>query len=577
MSQTSIVKVNPNEDILELVIKTDGKQETYSLLTRPSDTSVLVVQSEKEILQTLSIEKVVLNLKNTGDLMYLAFNALSGVPKIQVKMSDLQRGFYEACTVCITTVQGFVTKSNDVIDLIFQAYSFLYQLEEEAAIDMISQCGEMAKEMAADARALANRFKKIMADCTVVHNESLELRNLKNEDREKLKQGLAELAALQKNADTLQEQIKDSLEKINQEYEEAKQIEAKESQRAFDLGLASTIMGGLGAAVGGAVQIFATVKTGGLAGAIGSATTSGGNTQTSTSNQTVNKVESSIGELEKATKEELAVQKQKLKVEEEITECNKNIKDLPDGAGKEAEKQKLQQKTQEREKLARDLEKAKLALEAVQQAADRMSQDLKQMSSNSQSALERASVHKMNLFNARNKLAEDSRKTMAKLAEYAVRVSNTKIDIDNTAMAIESLECAVRALAQAHVALNETALFWDSMANFCERLQSPQAQKALQSSMKIKSPESRRNAYSKPAFMGSALDLLCRWVALNSVSVKYLKVSNEVFQKVGSNIASAPSIAAGQKAAPVLAQSILTNLSAEIQFLEVQATPVPRQ
>ena len=324
--------------------------------------------------------------------------------------------------------------------------------------------------------------------------------------------------------------------------------------------------------------MFAAAKTGGLslmAGNLGGGSTSAANTQTSSTNPTIKKVDSSIADLEKATKEELALQRKKLKVEQEIVECNKNIKDLPDSPAKEAEKQKLQQKTQENQLLTQQLEQAKLALEGLQKATDRMSQDLKEMSSSSQSALERASTHKLNLFNARNKLAEDSRQTMAKLAEYAVRVSNTKIDIDNTAMAIESLECAVRALAQAHVALTETALFWDSMANFCERLQSPRAQQSLKSAMKIQSEEKRRKAYSQPVFMRGALDLLCRWVAVNSVSKKYLVASKEVFDKVGANIESAPSIEAGQKAAPALAQSVLKNLNAELTTLDVQAVLVP--
>jgi hypothetical protein len=88
MSQITVVQNLPDDRSIKLSI--EGQEEVYSLKNPPAVTSHLVLASQKEILQNLSLSSVVSNLANAADLMFVAYNALAGT-QVQSKMSGLQK------------------------------------------------------------------------------------------------------------------------------------------------------------------------------------------------------------------------------------------------------------------------------------------------------------------------------------------------------------------------------------------------------------------------------------------------------------------------------------------------------
>ena len=138
---SEIILVQPLNEAAEIQRKKElsitlqfdkGVTEKYSISTKPARTSKLVLESEKSILNNLSVREVVKGLDHAADLMYLAYNALAARKNdsLQGTVSGLQKSLLDATMEASITMGVFKTKSSAVVDDAFSAYKWLVQGKE---------------------------------------------------------------------------------------------------------------------------------------------------------------------------------------------------------------------------------------------------------------------------------------------------------------------------------------------------------------------------------------------------------------------------------------------------------------
>jgi hypothetical protein len=572
MSNIKVIQNLPSDRSIKLSI--GGREETYSLKIPPAFTSELVRSSEKEILQNLSLSSVVSNLKNAADLMFVAYNSLAGADggKLQSKMSGLQKSLLVLTSDCITTVQGFVTSTEEIITYTMKSYKWLFDGNEKLAVTQLVRCGEAAGRMADEAQKLANRFEELGNKSQLVLEDSIKEEGLQESKRLEMIQKLEDLKANQVNAKKLQAEIQVSLAEVQQLFEAASQREEKESDRAYTMGMVGAIFGGLSAGLGAAANIFTSVHPA-TAGA--KAISQIGAGQAAESQRSQESVQNSdlVKKSEAAQAEKSKLEAENKENEAKIKQAEGIIKDTKDPAIKAQTEKELTDSLAKREVLKGKIAEATKALSSISEGLKQSSAIFDKLSGQAQSNAELASKQKMDFFKQKNELASENRKTLAALEEYAVRAANSQVDINNTAAAIETLHYAVQALSQIVVALDQSALFWRSMAKYCQRLQRSEFLNEVKDLQEL-DKDKRIEYYSEQDFILSCVMNLSKWVALNSVCQQYLKAVNETYTQVGKNIGTALSITEAQKQAPILAKKILESVRQEMVTLEVTAQKI---
>ncbi|MTJ55398.1 hypothetical protein FJR38_23315 [Anabaena sp. UHCC 0253] len=135
---------NQRKKELSITLQFDkGVTEKYSINTKPARTSKLVFESEKSILNNLSVREVVKGLDHAADLMFLAYNALAARKNdsLQATVSGLQKSLLDATMEATVTMGVFKTKSSAVVDDAFSAYKWLVKGKESLALKQLQRCG----------------------------------------------------------------------------------------------------------------------------------------------------------------------------------------------------------------------------------------------------------------------------------------------------------------------------------------------------------------------------------------------------------------------------------------------------
>lgn len=226
-----ITIVTPLDDVAERQRKQElaitlqfekGITEKYSLKTKPVRTSALVLESEKSILNNLSIREVVVGLNHSADLIFVAYNALAK-KSLQATVSGLQKSLLDATMEATVTMKVFKDKSSAVVEDAFSAYKWLLQAKETLAVRQLQRCGKTAEQMADESEKLAARFQKIVDAAQVVAEAAINEKVNDQNAKKKLQEKLNLIKALQVRTVELQKNIKTDLEAAQQEYEQARE------------------------------------------------------------------------------------------------------------------------------------------------------------------------------------------------------------------------------------------------------------------------------------------------------------------------------------------------------------------
>ena len=138
----------------------DEVKETYSIKTKLRSNSKLVLESEKSILNNLSITKLVKELHSSADLMHLAYVALSArkIDNLQSTVAGLHKSLLDATGKAATTMVAFERLSGSIVMDVYTAYTWIIQEKEVMGVEKLQKCGDKARQMANEAHKLANEI-----------------------------------------------------------------------------------------------------------------------------------------------------------------------------------------------------------------------------------------------------------------------------------------------------------------------------------------------------------------------------------------------------------------------------------
>lgn len=541
---------------------------SYDLESNPPIIPAILEARKKEILDEMNLEDVIKNLNLCADLLYLAFNGVAGEHKLQGDISDLQSDLEKLCSEASLTMKLFRNECDSCMSNMILVYQAIFNCEEEAAIDLMKEIGASAKKMSEKANALATSFENLADKAQKIHKETIERRNLRNDElREKEEKRRAMVAKLKGAAarfKDLAEEIKDAEEELKEAKADAKAA----AQREMILGLTTVVMNGVGAVASAVVAGMTAQAT--LARSAVSAVV-----QTKTNiKDTEEEDKKPIKEAERK-KDEAKEELDKKETEAKVLENTK--KALEEKKAKEEDEDKknaieteitntdieLTKKNAEKEQAKQKYEAKVTALTDLQKALDDkmkvLNEQLNKQQEFAQTAAEAARREVSALRTQKNKLRAEKREILGSVKEFAESIKDARTDEEILHITIESLNQAIMAMSKVVVALKAATYFWRSLAQYCEGLSKPKFTTKLNFYKRLQ-PEKKLSHYYNPAFLFPVIDYAIRWKALRDICDSYQKEANIARVKVLSNIEISDvknaSIDGARRLAPQLAQKL---------------------
>jgi len=573
---TAMVTTNSEELVLQL---SDGSTESYQMTTVPPDTAGWVVAAKQEILHDMTLEGMLGDLDRSADLIYIAYNGVTGTGTLAASVSTKQKELADLCSDCVIVMQGFVTLTDDVLRRLTEAYKWLLRTDEPRALKTLARCATAANQMAASCKDLAGRFKVLKEETSKDAATAETQVGEQNQRTQELNRLKGEMKASLANQVQLQQDLGDSLEELETQITEATAREDKESERAFITGLVGAVAGALTAGVSTYVQMSNPAAA--MASSIGKMQGNGG--QSSGNGNSNGNGNGANGELLKAkdltaknealSKANTALQELRQKVTdlESTVDAKQQAVDAAEDADKEAAQTELETETTALEaartektaaetavvdaQTALDEAKAKTprdytaAIGAAGAVAGSVADSANTMADNANTKAESIRSERLKLIDLKMQQQREKRDAAAKIAELNAQMGANAEELGVAESSLHALQMAVWAFSNIHVALLNAQTFWNSLASFCKRLGDSDVIARVKDEAgetgtdTTYTKEERKEYYLSDMFMPSAVAYLVRWAALRSICQEYVTAANKTYGKVTGNIKKSPSIA----------------------------------
>ena len=211
MSDLTILKQDNLGLWVEPYITNQEKIET--LIIPQTIDSKFVADSRAQILGVLSMDSLVRNLQNSGDLVFLAFNASAGT-EIQSQVAGIQFSLHKISGQCINTLDIYISQCQQIMIALVKIYKHLLAGKEALAGIQLEYCAKIANQMGIYAKTLGDSFENLYNQSYDVSKNSLNLRNLSYADQTKLTKELNEFNELQTNAKVYQDNLLKDIDKL---------------------------------------------------------------------------------------------------------------------------------------------------------------------------------------------------------------------------------------------------------------------------------------------------------------------------------------------------------------------------
>ena len=502
----------------QIILKTDGVTETYSLAEAPSPDYRLVQASRKNILQTIQLDELFDNLDNCVSLLDITYNAVNGMGFSSL-VTALKDMFSNTMDKSLDVMNGFKTGTESAVRDFITSYKYLtdsrYKVGKKngvlMAIDKLFGVQRKADKMAEEATSLADTFDQIETEAQEITKKIMKKRDL---DVQKKNAALSKLEVLKGRVSALKE-VKEDLDNEVEEYSKqysqlAIQIERNE-KRSFTLSIVSAVMGGLSSMFGG----------GGIPVMDGESRQETDASSSVQPKQTQKKYEESqekVKELQKAIEE----------YEKKLVDVKKQIESETDKTKKEELFDMQNQLTRDKERAESDLETVRGQTEVYKNALSGMSAGLYKTSEELNKMAQNMDDNNVSQYARLDKIAaqkeavrKERRQTLMNLSEMTSEIENATTESRDLDLCISSLITAVGCMRIVKVYLSDIALFWKNVAKFCNGM--VENIRSLNDEIENFSDiEDYCEIFLEEDFINAYLLNIVSWVALNQVSIEYL-------------------------------------------------------
>ena len=143
--------------------------DMLSIVEKPPRDCKAVVQARNAMLGSVDLDGFLNNLVTVGKFIRIAFNGVAGDTHLQISMRELGFEIASLCDDSGLTISKFQMTADSILTDLTGAYQFFLDDMEEMALTAIESVGDSAKQMAATAQDLCDRFeaekKKVLQVC----------------------------------------------------------------------------------------------------------------------------------------------------------------------------------------------------------------------------------------------------------------------------------------------------------------------------------------------------------------------------------------------------------------------------
>ena len=547
----------------------NGSQEEYSIQKTPSENSLLVLNSQKAILQNINLDELFKNLNRCVPLLNISYDALAGVGytvddsnkgitisgmSLSKSIESLRDEFGNTLDKSVIVMNNFEQGTEAAIGKFQQAYSFLTNSAYgsngiTAASKKLEEIKTTAAKMHDAANELSNEFNKLEDQAQRITQNVINENDKDIAVQEYTKRKIASLTAKQKAFSTVKENLDKEVQNYTDQYNKISNQIEKNDKRAFGLTLSSTIISGITALAGPIISAFSTsAAVSSVANNLinsGKEQTANQTSQQNTNNpaaqasetigaennEDVKKCEAAIKDCEeKITKldDELKALEQKIEqiqkeYNEAVTEEEKNQKENERKVLLSEKDNLIQQKKEYEDKINDTKTQKDVILKALtgtvaglNQSAQRLDQQAQKNEANNEKLYNQ--LEKISQFKAE---AEKARREAEKeLAEITAGIANSNTVVKDLSVVCESLVMAINSMRFVKVYLSDIALFWKNVEQFCNKL-TDEVQSLNVHLNTFKEVENYIEIFKMPDFVSIYFINISYWAALHIISVKY--------------------------------------------------------
>lgn len=537
-------EIIPKEDTVMVKMTDEGITEQLSLMEAPDEGSVLVQKSRQDVLGEINLEKMLSNLDNCVDLLQVTFNAVDGF-SVQKQVQELSNRFIDAMTDSNNTALEFRLATEEVLEAYINAYGNLFYGEVETALMLLTDTKTVASKMVKKADELVVVFDGLTTYTNDVLKEVMEERAADEQKRSETKEMINELQGSLNAMEALKKNLEEDISQVNEDYKKLQRREEKQEQRAYNMQLASMIIGAVSGLFGVTTDTMGAAK--------------------SDRDEAEKQTESEFGESSAEVQakrdytENIGKQEQAKsairKIEKRINTIDKILdgefyKDGDHHASADASDPDTQKTGDElrTEKGAQVAEKGRIeaeidklkgeetalsnTLSGFGQVMDKVAEDTRNAAQEIQKTADSLAERMDAIDKKRSELKRQERENLVKLQEGIAKMQNMVIDENALESAIQCLVIAIGCLRKVLAYLHDIKLFWSNVETFCNNLESNDSITKLIGMQENKAPEQRAAYFKTILFVKGYLVMIAKWKALYVIFGDYLKALGKVSKRM---------------------------------------------
>lgn len=545
-------QIIPQDDTVQVKITDDdGISETVDMLEEIPKDSILVSANRKDVLGEINLEKMLANLEDCVDLLQITFNAVDGFT-VQAKVQHLSTRFSDAMIQSNTTALDFKLATKTVVEAYMEAYGNLLYGEVQIAVDILTDIKPIAQKMVKKSDELVKVYDGLTKYTDEILQEVMNERSADEEKRKETKNLINQLTGSINAINQMKESLSKEIEEFQEEYNKLEKREMEQEKRAYNMQLASLIVGSISSLLPSFSNITSLFQDRKQDRDVSESTVK---TETSAEDkakrdyaENISAQESKKSQIKKIDERIKAIDvildgklykdgENHEKADPEDSDTKKTAEELrKEKSDKTEEKAKLNQELQrlsgEEETLSNTLKGFGVAMEQVSGEVKNAAQEMQKQADSLVARMEE-------IRKRQNELKDQERKSTVQLAEYTAKMENAVMDENSLESAIQSLVIAIGCLRRVLAYLQEIKLFWMNVESFCDSLANMDTMLKTISAKGDKAGEDAAAYFKTALFVKGYIQNIAKWQTLYVIFTEYLTALSKVAKRLNESFEQA--------------------------------------